>query len=489
MDRKVGWGLLSFSLFLWTSTYLPIYLSMYLSIYRSINLSIYLSLSLFVCLSIYLSICKLENEASLRDFLSFLNLTASKTQHFCETSPKFLNLTTFLRDFLTFWSWQHQKRNNSARRPSKMESWVQSWRPRTNAFCDFSTPPVLKYCACHEKVMPGHYEVLHLSRKIISANLTIWCSKMQPLSGNQRPDLLTALMNMSLVLRLPRKMHLCRSSSNGPTPAIVFGNTNKTPTFCSLLTRCTIPCACHAKRALNVQKWSERGVFCTFWLGNVLSRHNCVHFFDNLNFQKWSENGVFCTFWLRNVLRATTACTFSTSEPPKVVRAWCFVHFDFEMCFAPQRRALFRHLNLPKVARTCGVLYILISKCASRHNGVHFFDISTSKVLCTRLFFTLLTSKCASRHNGVQFFISHLASWLRTRRFSEPTFRPSGTTNHWKNTVFRDFPTFSHTWIFFLLRLFSFLIFFLLLFLFSSANSYSYHLRLSSVHICRKFDF
>ena len=33
--------------------------------------------------------------------------------------------------------------------------------------------------------------------------------------------------------------------------------------------------------------------------------------------------------------------------------------------------------------------------------------------------------KCASRHNGVQFFVSHLASWLRTRRFSEPTFRPS----------------------------------------------------------------
>ena len=46
-----------------------------------------------------------------------------------------------------------------------------------------------------------------------------------------------------------------------------------------------------------------------------------------------------------------------------------------------------------------------------------------------------------SRHNGVQFFISHLAS---------------GATNHWKNTVFRDFPTFSRTWIFFLLRLYLF---------------------------------
>ena len=211
--------------------------------------------------------------------------------------------------------------------------------------------------------------------------------------------------------------------------------------------------------------------------------------FRHPKLQKWSEPLVFLTFWFANVLRATTACTFSTSQLPKVVRGWCalyiltskcpsrhngvhffdiatsksgpnpwcFVHFDLQMCFPPQRRALFRHLNfqkwsgagvfctfwlqnvlratsqLPKVVRACGVLYIL-------------------------------TWKCASRHNGVQFFISHLASWLRTRRFSEPTFRPSGATNHWKNTVFRDFPTFSR--IFFLLTL-SLLLFFLLIFLFS----------------------
>ena len=71
--------------------------------------------------------------------------------------------------------------------------------------------------------------------------------------------------------------------------------------------------------------------------------------FRHLNFQKWSEAEVFCTFWLGNVLRATTACTFSTSQLPKVVRSWgLFVHFDLEMCFAPQRRALFRHRNFPK---------------------------------------------------------------------------------------------------------------------------------------------
>ena len=200
-------------------------------------------------------------------------------------------------------------------------------------------------------------------------------------------------------------------------------------------------------RHLNFQKWSGPAVlYILTW--KCASRHNGVHFFDistsksgpdllcfvhfdlemcfapqrralfrHLNFQKWSENGVFYTFWLWNVLRATTACAFSTSQLPKPVRRW-------------------------------GALYIL-------------------------------TSKCASRHNGVQFFISHLASWLRTRRFSEPTFRPSGATNHWKNTVSRDFPTFSRICIFFLLTL-SLLLFSLLIFSLLSASTL---LCFSSVHI------
>jgi len=39
---------------------------------------------------------------------------------------------------------------------------------------------------------------------------------------------------------------------------------------------------------------------------------------------------------------------FSTSQLPKVVRTPGFFYFDFEMFFAPQRRALFRHLNFQK---------------------------------------------------------------------------------------------------------------------------------------------
>ena len=94
-----------------------------------------------------------------------------------------------------------------------------------------------------------------------------------------------------------------------------------------------------------------------------------------------------------------------------------------------------------------------------------FLRAHSSCRIASRCVLYILTWKCASRHNGVQFFISPLASWLRTRRFSEPTFRPSGATNHWKNTVFRDFSTFSRICIFCLLTL-SLLLFFLLIFLF-----------------------
>ena len=140
------------------------------------------------------------------------------------------------------------------------------------------------------------------------------------------------------------------------------------------------------------------------------------------------------------MLRATAACTSSTSQLPKVVRTRC-------------------------------ALYILTWTCAPRHNGVHFFDISTSKSGPTLVCFVhfdldmcfvpqrraLLVcfihfdlemclapqQRALFRHLNFQdgpnlvcfvhicfapqqhaIFISHLASWLRTRRFSKPTFRP-----------------------------------------------------------------
>ena len=98
--------------------------------------------------------------------------------------------------------------------------------------------------------------------------------------------------------------------------------------------------------------------------------------FRHLNFQKWSENGVFCTFSLRNVLRATTACTFSTSQLPKVVPQWCVLYILTSKCASPHNGVhFFRHRNFQNFQKWSGAEVT----CALRHNGVHFFDISTSK--------------------------------------------------------------------------------------------------------------
>ena len=101
--------------------------------------------------------------------------------------------------------------------------------------------------------------------------------------------------------------------------------------------------------------------------------HSGVSFFRHLNFQKWSEHRVVCTFGHENVLRATAASNFFTPQLLKVVRTSCVLYVL--TCFAPQRHAI--------------------------------FHVSSG----------------------------HRATWLRTRRFSEPIFRPSRPTNQWKTQL------------------------------------------------------
>ena len=251
-------------------------------------------------------------------------------------------------------------------------------------------------------------------------------------------------------------------------------------------------CFAPQRRALfphvNFQKWSEPGVLCTIWLGNVL-RATTACTFSTSQLPKAVRIPQFLHFWLRDVLCATTAYTFWTSQLPKVLRTWCALYTLTWKCV----------FNVKKVVRTWCALYTLKGKCAFNvkkwsepgvlctfwlgnllraRTASTFSSSQLQKVVRTWFVLYILTWKRASRHNGVQFLISHLASWLRTRPFSEPTFRPSGATNHWKNTMFRDFATFSRTWIFFLLRLTLF--FFLLLFSSLTLPISAFHLSILS---------
>ena len=142
-------------------------------------------------------------------------------------------------------------------------------------------------------------------------------------------------------------------------------------------------CFVPLRRALfehhNFQKCSEPDVIL---ISTCESCHSGVHCFNV------STSMVFLAVWLPNALRATGACTFLASQLPKVVQTCgsfymltskctsrhnamhffdistsksaptlkhhvckCFNMFNhvyFDMCFGPQRRALFDHISFQK---------------------------------------------------------------------------------------------------------------------------------------------
>ena len=361
-------------------------------------------------MSVYLSTC----------------LSASlKTKLFCETSSSFeldnIQSAAILRDFLNVWGWQRQNQSNSARHPQ----FLNLTTSETKQFCDTSS---------FSKLTTSKNEA------ILRDFLQKWkvaCSAdgLVPM----RFAIFPAHLSKSKLLRLPRKMHLWRSSSNVPhLPSFVemLQNPHVLLTYPLRLPRKTtseppkvartcgvLMCFVHFDfdmcfapqrrvlfRHLNFQKWSGPDVLCTFWLRNAL-RHHGVHFFD-INFQKCSRPGV--------------------------------LHFDFDMCFGPQQRALFRRLNFQKCSEREVLFAFSLARVLLATTACTFSTSQLPKVVRSWCVLYILTWKCASRHNGVQFVISLLARWLCTRRFSEPTFRPSRGTIHWKNSVSRLSYLFAH---------------------------------------------
>ena len=247
----------------------------------------------------------------------------------------------------------------------------------------------LKFCTRHKKVRPGHTKcrTCHANHHSKPEDLTLQNATTLRKSARWPPNISDEHVSCAAPATRNSSLQILFKS---PTPANVFETATKPSRLAHFWQGAESFAPATQNDALTFK--SGANMWCLwhfdFEMCFAPQRHEL---FEHLNFQQSSKNGVYCTFWLRNVLRAATACTFSTSQLPKVLRG----------------------------------------------SGV----------------FNFLTSKSSSRHNGVQFFISHLPRWLRTSRFSEPTFRPSRAPNIGKHTVFRDFSTFSHTCILFLLTL------------------------------------
>ena len=143
-------------------------------------------------------------------------------------------------------------------------------------------------------------------------------------------------------------------------------------------------------------------------------------FFDIRTSKSGPSPSCFWHFDLQMCFAHSGVPIFHTQTSKKSSALRCFVHFDLQMCFSLQPRAIFGHVDFQKCSGT-----------------VSFLTFWLANVL-------LATAAC-------NFSLSALSSYLRTRRFSEPTFRPSRHTNHWKITAIRHFPNISRGWIFFLL--------------------------------------
>ena len=285
----------SIYLSIYLSTYLPFYLSTYLPIYLSIYISIYLYLFLYLYLYLYLDLdlsisiyLSIHLQIWKRSYSARLPqcsiLITSKTKLFCETSFKNGKLSAELRASC---------------------QWVLR----------FFHPICVKCCSCHAKVMPGHTKCAPVTQNHHSKpeNLTLQNATPLKKSAPWPPNISDEHVSCTAPARQNASFQILFKC---PTPAIVFGHATKPWRFAHFWQG-----AESLAPATQNHIWTFKSGTSTlrlyFLTWKCASHHNGMHSFD-----------------------------ISTSKSAPSLM--CFVHFDFQMCFAPQRCALFRHLNFQK---------------------------------------------------------------------------------------------------------------------------------------------
>ena len=177
------------------------------------------------------------------------------------------------------------------------------------------------------------YEVLHLSRKIISANLKIdlMLQNAAPLRKSAPGPPNSSDEHVSCTAPATENASLHASSNVPRLPSFLEmpQNPHVLLTFDKVHNPLRLPRETTSERPKVVQ---PPGVFFHILTSKCASHHNGVHFFDISTSKSGASHHNGVHFF-----------NISTSKSgPNMVR---FVHFDFETCFAAQRRALFRHLN------------------------------------------------------------------------------------------------------------------------------------------------
>ena len=288
------------------------YLSFYLAVSLSICLSVYLSiyLSIYVCMYLSIYVCM---------YLSIYLSASLKTKLFCETSSVFeldnIKNSAILETSSNFETWQHHlsKPEDLMLQNATPLRKSAPWPP------NISHEHVFLYCSCHAKcIFADPLQMSHACHRFWKCYKTltfahfwqgaqsllpttqndIWRSKSAPY-----PQFF-ALLTSKCASGHNRVHFLDISTSKSGPSMVCFVHFDF-----EIVLRATTACTFFD---ISTSKSGPRMVcFVHFDLEMCFAPQRRA-LFRHLNFQKWSENGVFCTFWLRNVLRATTACNFSS---------------------------------------------------------------------------------------------------------------------------------------------------------------------------------
>ena len=181
-----------------------------------------------------------------------------------------------------------------------MESWVQSWRPRTNAFFSMFHFTCLKYCACHEIWCQVVRSAAPVTQNHLSKPEDLMLQNATPLRKSATGPPNSSDEHVSCIAPATENASL-QILFKCPTPAIVFENATKPSRFAHFWqgAQSVVPAT---QNDIPTSKSAPYPSFFPLLTSKCASRHNGVHFFD---------------------------ITTSKSAP----ELKCFVHFDLEMCF------------------------------------------------------------------------------------------------------------------------------------------------------------
>ena len=150
------------------------------------------------------------------------------------------------------------------------------------------------------------------------------------------------------------------------------------------------------------------------------SRHSGVQFF-NISTSKSAPN--LCIFTSKCASRHSGVQFFDIVTSKSGPKLTCFVHFHFEMCFSPQRRAIFQHLNFKKCSDNVSLLAFSLQNVLLATAACNFSTSQLQKVLRTPQFVLAF-----SLHGSAPAALTSLL-------FDSPDTRIIGKTQHFATSL------------------------------------------------------